>query len=79
MAGDELQWCDENHRPTSMAVFWIVDWKKVALLGAQICMISFQTYTQIFGIHKAPIHVKRRNCVRLLPLTCIVSMCMSTL
>ena len=32
---------------------------KVALRKAQICMISFQTSTQIFGIHKALIHVKR--------------------
>ena len=31
----------------------------LALLKAQICMISFQTYTQIFGIHKLLIHVKR--------------------
>ena len=31
----------------------------LALLKAQICMISFQTCTQIFGIHKALIHVKR--------------------
>ena len=27
--------------------------QRLALLKAQICMISFQTYTQIFGIHKA--------------------------
>ena len=31
----------------------------LALLKAQICMISFQTCKEIFGIHKAPIHVKR--------------------
>ena len=31
----------------------------VVLLKAQICMIYFQTCTQIFGIHKALIHVKR--------------------
>ena len=31
----------------------------LALLKAQICMISFQTCTQIFGIHKALIHFKR--------------------
>ena len=31
----------------------------LALLKAQICLISFQTCTQIFGIHKALIHVKR--------------------
>ena len=30
----------------------------LALLKAQICMISFETFTQIFGIHKALIHVK---------------------
>ena len=27
-------------------------------------MIYFQTCTQIFGVHKALIHVKRKNCVR---------------
>ena len=31
----------------------------LALLKAQICMTSFQTCTQIFGIHKALIHVMR--------------------
>ena len=31
----------------------------VALLKAQICMISFQTCTQIFGIHKVLVHFKR--------------------
>ena len=31
----------------------------IALLKAQICMISFQTCSQIFGIHKALIHVNR--------------------
>ena len=31
----------------------------LALLKAQICMISFQICTQIFGIHKALIHVMR--------------------
>ena len=32
---------------------------RLALLKAQICMISFQTCTQMFGIHKTLIHVKR--------------------
>ena len=36
--------------------FW---WIGLALLKAQICMISFQTCTQIFGIHKSLIHVMR--------------------
>ena len=36
-----------------IAIVWL------ALLKAQIYMISFQTCTQIFGIHKAFIHVKR--------------------
>ena len=35
------------------------DYFSIALLKAQICMISFQTCTQIFGIHKALIHVMR--------------------
>ena len=36
----------------------------LALLKAQICIISFQTCTQIFDIHKALIHVTRMNCIR---------------
>ena len=48
----------------------------IALLKAQTCIISFQTCTQIFGSHKALIHVKRKNCVS--SLSCIVSMCTST-
>ena len=42
----------------------------VALLKAQICMIYFQTCAQIFGIHKALIHVKRKNCIFLLAVFC---------
>ena len=46
---------------------WLIDvWQFVkdegiylALLKAQFCMISFQPCTQIVGIHKALIHVKR--------------------
>ena len=41
----------------------------LALLKAQICMIYFQTCTQIVGIHKALIHVKRKNCI-FLPAVC---------
>ena len=37
----------------------VSDRQLLALLKAQICMISFQTCTQIFGIHKALIHVMR--------------------
>ena len=33
--------------------------QELALLKAQICMISFQTCTQMFGIHKALLHAKR--------------------
>ena len=41
------------------SVFVAIVTGSVALLKAQICMISFQTCTQTFGIHKALIHVKR--------------------
>ena len=36
----------------------------VDLLKAQICMISFQTCTQIFGIYQALVHGKRWNLIR---------------
>ena len=38
----------------------------VALLKAQICTIYFQTCTQIFGIHKALIHLRRYKLIFLL-------------
>ena len=44
----------------------------LALLKAQICITSFQTCTQIFGIHKAPIHVRRYKLIRDLSLSCIL-------
>ena len=51
----------------------------VALRKAQICMISFQTCTQIFDIHKALIHVMREKLIRQLYVALKVSTCMSTL
>ena len=39
-------------------------WKEVALRKAQICMIYFQTCTQICDTHKALIHVMRWNIIR---------------
>ena len=43
----------------------------LALLKDQICMISFQTCTQIFGIHKALVHIKRYNCSRQRDVCCM--------
>ena len=48
----------------------------LALLKAQICTICFQTSIQIFGIHKAPIHIRRYKLSRLRlskPYACVKS------
>ena len=48
------------HKPQSDAIMSAADFNPIlALLNSQISMISFQTCTQIYGIHKALIHVKR--------------------
>ena len=47
-----------THAPTQTHSAIFLE-QSIALLKAQICMISFDTCTQVFGIHKALIHVKR--------------------
>ena len=43
----------------------------IALLQAQICTICFHTCTQIFGIHKALMHVLRYKLS--MPYSCVKS------
>ena len=55
------QCCDKHKWSLIYAIEGYIQYTviAVALLKAQICMISFQTCTQIFGIHKVLKYVKR--------------------